>query len=331
MMRLSTMWKVDSIVEPSGSSPVAERILERWACDSGSIRFFRSSANFVYVFQINGKRHFLRFADSSERGREAIEAEVDLLQWLAGTGIPVACPVASMGGNLVETVETRWGTFHAAVAPALEGEQFEIEDLDDTGFRRWGAALGGLHAALERYPGTGSAKRPTWRDHLELVAACLPDGSSALQDELAEVTSELAALPQSRDRYGLVHYDFELDNLVWRDDSIGILDMDDCSYLWYAADIVFALGDLFEESIEGNDRRFVAFVQGYSGHRPLDEQLPFRVTLFRRLGDLVKYARLVRAADLVVGPEHPEWLRELSRKLHDRASAYRASIEEHRA
>ncbi len=107
--------------------------------------------------------------------------------------------------------------------------------------------------------------------------------------------------------------------------------MDDCSYLWYAADIVFALGDLFEENIHGDDGRFLAFVKGYSEHRPVDEQLPSLVPLFIRLGDLVKYARLVRAADLTVGPEHPEWLRELSQKLHDRASAYRASIEEHQA
>lgn len=331
MMRLSTMWKVDSTIHPSGSSPVAERILERWAHDSGSIRFFRSSANFVYVFLINGKRHFLRFADSSERTREAIEAEVDLLRWLEGAGIPVACPVVSESGNFVETVETPWGTFHAVVAPALEGRRFEIEELDDSGFRRWGAALGALHAALERYPGASSARRPTWRDHLGSVAKCLPDESPALQQDLADVSSELAALPQSGDTYGLIHYDFELDNLVWRDDSIEVLDMDDCSYLWYVADIVFALGDLFEGNIDGDDGRLLAFVMGYSEHRPVDQQLPSLVPLFRRLGDLVKYARLVRSTDLTVGPEHPEWLRELSRKLYDRASAYRASIEEHQA
>lgn len=326
-MRLSTMWKVDSTIDAKGSSPIAERILECWAYDSGSIGFFRSSANFVYVFEIDGKRHFLRFADSSERTREAIEAEVDLLRWLAGTGISVACPVASADGNLVETVESGWGTFHAVVSPALDGAQFEIEELDHSGFRRWGAALGALHAALERYPRAGSAKRPTWRHHLESAALYLPDGARALRQELTEIASDLTALPQARDTYGLVHFDFELDNLVWRDDAIGILDMDDCSYLWYAADIAFALGDLFEENIDGDDARLLAFVQGYSEHRPVDEHLASRVPLFRRLGDLVKYARVVRAADLIVGPEHPEWLRDLSQRLEDRASTYRASIE----
>lgn len=309
--------------------PAAELILQRWNHDSASIRFFRSSANFLYTFRINGTQHFLRFADSSERSREAIEAEGDILQWLDTAGIVAVLPVPSGGGNRVETVETRWGIFHAVVFPALEGEQSQIEDIDDFGFRRWGAALGEFHAAVERYP--GSMMRPTYRDHLDSAGACFPAGAPALQEELAEIASELEALPQSQDTYGLIHFDFELDNLVWREASVGILDLDDCSYLWYAADIAFALGDLFEENVEMDDRRFLAFVQGYSEHRPVDEQLLSRLPLFWRLGALLKYARLVRATDLAIGPEHPEWLRELSRKLHDRMSAYKTSIKERRS
>lgn len=328
MMRLSTIWNVDRTIDANGSSPVAERILERWPYDHGSIRFFRSSANFLYVFRIDGNRHFLRFADSSERTREVIEAEVDLLTWLDGAGIDVALPVASRHGHLVETVETRWGIFHAVVFPALEGTQPGIEDLDDARFQRWGSSLGGLHSALATYPGGDTTTRPTWQHHLDMIRVNLPAEAPALHNELAEVAGELAALPQTLASYGLIHFDVELDNLVWREDAIGILDFDDCSHLWYAADIVFALRDLFEESTNQDDPRFRAFVRGYSEHRPVDGDLPSRVPLFLRLGGLIQYARLVRAADLVVGPEHPEWLGTLSRKLHDRIAAYRTSIED---
>lgn len=197
MMPLSTMWNVDRTIDANGSSPVAERILECWTYDTGSIRFFRSSANFLYVFRINGKHHFLRFADSSERSREAIEAEVDLLSWLGGAGIDVTLPVASRHGHLVERIETRWGTFHAVVFPTLAGEQFEISDLDDSGFRRWGAALGAVHAALATYPGGNTTTRPTWRHHLDMIRATLPKEAPALHSEFADVAGELAALPQS--------------------------------------------------------------------------------------------------------------------------------------
>lgn len=327
MMRLTVMWNVDSTIDPDGRSPVAERIVERWRHDSGTVRFFRSSANFLYTVQIDGTPHFLRFADGQERRRQAIEADIDLLVGLRQTGIDVPLPVASSHGNLVETVETRWGTFHAVVFPALEGTQPEIEDLDDAGLQRWGAALGALHAALATYPAGKAASRPTWRHHLDMIQATVPEGSPALHSELTEVARELASLPQDPATFGLIHFDFELDNLVWQDDAIGILDLDDCSHLWYAADIVFALRDLFEEWAGPGDTRFRAFIRGYSEHRPMVGDQISHLPLFQRLDDLLRYARIVHAADLDVGPEHPEWLGTLSGKLHDRAAAYRASIE----
>lgn len=91
---------------------------------------------------------------------------------------------------------------------------------------------------------------------------------------------------------------------------------------------MFALSDLFDENADLGDIRFRAFVDGYSEHRPVDSDLLSRVPLFLRLGSLIRYARLVRAADLVVGPEHPEWLGTLSQKLNDRTAAYRSSIED---
>ena len=327
MMRLSTMWKVDGTIDADGSSPVAERILERWTYDRGSVRFFRSSANFMYAFQTKGKHHFLRFADNSERRRETIAAEVELLRWLATAGIDIALPVESRLGNLMETVDTDWGEFHAVVFPALVGEQLEIGDLDESGFRRWGAALGGLHVAMDAYPGTGVSARPTWRDHLAFIRQYLPHGSSALGDELAELTSSLAHLTINRDTYGPIHFDFELDNLVWREDSVGIIDFDDCSHLWYTADIAFALGDLFEENVDLGDNRFRAFVGGYSERRDVDPNLKSHVPMFLRFGGLLRYARIVRAVDLPIRTEDPDWLVALSRKLHDRMAVYRASVE----
>ena len=86
MMKLSTMCKVDCMVGANGESPVAEQLLKDWEHDPGSVRFFRSSANFVYVLRTDGRECFLRFAESSERTRETIEAEMDILHWVADKG-----------------------------------------------------------------------------------------------------------------------------------------------------------------------------------------------------------------------------------------------------
>src|SRR4051794_26011895 len=121
MMRLSTLWKVDSTIDAAGSSPLAERILVSWPHEAWSVRFFRSSANFLYTFTQESKRYFLRFSDSTERSRAAIEAEIELVNWLAATGLRVAVQVRAGNGQFVTTTETQLGAFHAAVFAELRG------------------------------------------------------------------------------------------------------------------------------------------------------------------------------------------------------------------
>jgi Ser/Thr protein kinase RdoA (MazF antagonist) len=322
------MWRVDRTIDSDGRSPVAERILERWEHEPGSARFFRSSANFVYLLRTAGRRHFLRFADSAERSRGAVEAESELVDWLGGAGIRVARPVRSRNGRFVETVATNLGVFHAVVFVGLDGDRLEIGDLDESRFQAWGAALGGLHAALKRYSGAGGAARSTWQDHLAFVAEHIPVSEAAVRRELDRVASTLHALPMQSDSYGLIHFDFELDNLCWRDHVIGSLDFDDCAHYWHVADIAFALRDLFEDGVDLDHPSLRAFVRGYSTACPLDERLLTTLPVFLRLAKLMSYARLARALDLPLDPEHPDWLTALNLRLKRRMQAYTTSLKQ---
>jgi Ser/Thr protein kinase RdoA (MazF antagonist) len=322
MMRLSVMWNVDRMIDASGSSPVAEQILDRWPHDPGSARFFRSSANFLYVLRYDGKRRFLRFTESSERPRTSIDAEIALVEWLAEEGLAVARPVQSRNERFVETVATDWGTFHAVVFDALEGTQFEFDELDDAGFRAWGAALGQLHATIRKYPGSVSSARPTMQDYLAQAKLLLPQDAPAVREELHRLESSLDALPVDRDNYGLIHFDFELDNLIWQGRSAQMLDFDDCSFAWYVADIAFALRDCFDSGANMSDPRVREFLSGYAAHTPLaDEQLA-QIPLFSRLARLIQFARICHALDVDGDPGQPNWLTGWIDKLENRMNAY---------
>jgi Ser/Thr protein kinase RdoA (MazF antagonist) len=327
MMRLSTMAKIDATVGNDGSSPVAVQILERWACDRGSVRFFRSSANFIYRFQDHGAFRYLRFAAASERSRQAIEAEMAVLESVARAGITIASPVESKHGNAIETVDTAWGRFHAVAFTALEGEQHEFDELTELGFARWGETLGRLHAATSAL--TNIPARPSWSDHVAFIKSYMPADSPSLQAEYAEIVAAISAVPATQKTYGLIHGDFELDNLVWNRTHMGLLDFDDCARLWFAADIAFALRDLFEEGADTSDPRFRAFAAGYRTSFPLSEEHIGYVPLFLRFAHLFSYARIARSVDLIAGAEYPEWLQRLNNKLLHRMAAYRASVEAH--
>jgi Ser/Thr protein kinase RdoA (MazF antagonist) len=326
MMKLSTMLRVDSTVDTRQQSRIADQILEHWEHDPGSAKFFRSSANFVYVFRIEGKRYFLRFADSAERTGAGIEAEMALLSWLASQGMTVATPVASKNGRCMETVETDLGAFHAVVFAQLQGSQLEIEELNIAQFETWGAALGRLHATTHLYQEPGLSARPTWRDHLVLAQIYSPEDEPEIQAEFDHISSFLASLPVTETNYGLIHGDFELDNLFWQEEILAMLDFDDCSYSWYIADVAFALRDLFETGVDLSHPSFHAFMHGYREHASLDEELIAQLPTFMRLVNLIQYAKLERALDLSKDQDYPEWCTSLLLKLEDWAHNYKASL-----
>lgn len=326
MMRLSTMWAVDREIDEDGRSPIIDRIAERWRHDAGSARFFRSSANFIAVYERDGQRRFLRFADASERDRAAIMAELDVVLWLAAHGLAVALPEPSLSGAMLETVAIGGRSFHAVAFVACPGAQVGIEDLDDAGFHQWGEALGELHAALMFYPAAQFMERRSWRDDLAFIDRQIPEDAAEVRAELLSLRAALEAMPAGSDQAGLIHFDFELDNLVWGDGRIAMLDFDDCAHSWYAADIAFALRDLFDAGRALDDPAVRSFLNGYRARMATTEGALDSVPTFSRFARLLQYARIARSLDLDPGPEYPGWMNGLIGALRDRHDAYRASL-----
>ena len=114
--------------------------------------------------------------------------------------------------------------------------------------------------------------RPSWRDRLSAIQREIPSDSLALQAEYRYFVDWLDTLPTTPETYGMIHGDFELDNLIWRNDSAAVLDFDDSAFMWYAADVAFAVRDLFTKDMDLDDQRFQAFVAGYRESRPLSDE-----------------------------------------------------------
>lgn len=99
MMKLSLMQAVVETLNATYASPIADALVAAWAHDPGSARYFRASANFIFVFKREGQPAILRFAHASERTPAAIQAELDYLQHLAAHNVPVALPIRSLSGR----------------------------------------------------------------------------------------------------------------------------------------------------------------------------------------------------------------------------------------
>ncbi|MFS0557093.1 phosphotransferase enzyme family protein [Brevibacillus sp. 179-C9.3 HS] len=327
MMRLSTMQKVVATVDEEWKSPLAEQIMERWAHDEDSIYYYRSSANFVFIFEVDGQSHFLRFNDASERTAESIEAELQILQYLRDKSVHTAQPVLSVNNRYVETVETDIGTFHAVVFQGLSGEHAEMEELSEEQYMQWGRTLGQLHASLQDIPEHLRAERHNWKDQLDFAKTMMTDDEPFAQKEWEAVmkwADELAASPQN---YGIIHYDFELDNLCWDNGLASVLDFDDCVNHWYLADIAYALRQFSEYAVDLENADIQAFLKGYSEAYPLDmNDLP-QLNGFLRMHNLVMFAKLLRTVDIPENPDYPEWLTDLRTDLLGYLEEYREAFE----
>ncbi|MBM7662178.1 Ser/Thr protein kinase RdoA (MazF antagonist) [Bacillus mesophilus] len=322
MMKLSKMQELLKTVDGEWRSPIAEAILKNWDYDEGSVFFLRASANFIFVFKRNQKRYFLRFNHEEERGKQSIEAEMNILEHLENfSSFNVAKPIKSLHGNFIEVVDTEIGRYNAVVFEGLKGKHYEMEEITTEQAYLWGQTLGKLHECFKKLPENLTINRPSWRTSLVKASEILAIHEKTAYEELIRISKWAEGLNISKENFGMIHYDFELDNVLFDNRMLGILDFDDCMSNWYLADIVYALRDAGEFTMQS--LIINKFIEGYESETKLDSSLLVHAQEFMRIHELVTFAALIRSVDIEESTDHPEWLINLRRKLSERIDRYR--------
>jgi len=327
MMKLSLMQAFFRSVDANWQTTLIQPLLDCWPHDPGSARVLRASSNFILRYTHQGQPRILRLTPSDQRTPQMLQAELDFLNYLANQGLPVNRPLPARSGRLVETVATPLGVLHSISLEWLEGKELEFNDLCPDDFNRWGQSLGELHNAAV---GFTSASRPDWRTLLQDALAALPAEEEAARRAGQILQARLAELPVTPENYGLIHYDFELDNLLWRDGIPQIIDFDDCAHYWLAADIAYALRDLYADcwsQVEITHPSLQAFVAGYRRVRPLPESELAHLPLFMALLNLLMYAELLQIVGEPPSQGEPEWTSSLRRRLAGKLGVYREELD----
>lgn len=89
------MMSLKNMVLGSENDSVAKQLIQSWKHDTDTLKFWRASSNFIYLFERNGVRHFLRFIHEEDNTIETIQAELDFMQHLIAGGYPTVTPVLS--------------------------------------------------------------------------------------------------------------------------------------------------------------------------------------------------------------------------------------------
>lgn len=305
--------------------PRAAVIASQWKIDANSLQIWRYSANFLYTVTITNVRHYLRVAPASERTPERLAQEVALLDWLQAQGwnVPVAIPTRE--GHRVATAISGGDKYYAIMWSEVPGALRDLEDLSTADLETWGAALGRLHATLQRVPKSARPKRTAWHAERDLILAAVPAWSPEVQAVAARSLGWIATLPATGVDYGLIHGDFELDNLPWGVGGPGVIDFDEAGASWLTADIAFAVRDLVEKGEDATSPRLAAFLAGYATARPLPARLPELLPHFSQWARLATLARITHARTDDES-QFPDWARALNQRLGSLADIYQASI-----
>ncbi|MEZ5101584.1 MAG: phosphotransferase [Thermoleophilia bacterium] len=243
-----------------------------------------------------GRRAALRVHRLDYHGRGEIESELDWVEALAADGVVETPPVVrARDGSRVVTVATDElaDPRYVVLFDWLEGDAPREDDVAQ--FRRLGALTARLHAHARAWRRPAGFARFTWDYETTLGPAARwgrwQDGLGIGREELdllgrldGALRRRLEAYGAAADRFGLVHADLRLANLLVAGERTAVIDFDDAGLSWFMYDWGTAVS--FIEHLPTVPEMQSAWVDGYRGVAPLaaaDEAELGTFVLLRRL------------------------------------------------
>jgi Ser/Thr protein kinase RdoA (MazF antagonist) len=193
---------------------------------------------------------------------DEIRSELAWINALRGAAVvDTAAPVPGSDGEFLQRLHSTRGNAsrHAVAFERLPGK--EPADGDTA---RWFTRLGELNAKMHRHarswtlPPGFNRKRwdvdamvgphgywGSWRAGLGLDTA----GIAVLEQAVAHIRRRLDGFGMGAERFGLVHADLRLANLLADGSHLRIIDFDDCGFSWFVYDFATAVSFMEHEAI----------------------------------------------------------------------------------
>lgn len=238
------------------------------------VRMINLSENATYRIDTpDGRRFAMRVHRAGYHSRNAIASELAWIEALRG-GSPVITPMPVPGadGELIQTVSVPGMEPRQVVLFAWEEGAEPPEDELLGPFETLGFVTAQMHAFTRNWEPPRNFERLTWdfdgafgpnahwgswRDGMGLDRE-----KTALFSRVVDLIGErLHRFGKSSKRFGLVHCDMRLANLMIDGDKTKVIDFDDCGLSWYLYDCATALS--FIEHRSDAPELVEAWVRGY--------------------------------------------------------------------
>lgn len=285
---------------PHGIESLARAALPRWGLGNAELRLINRTENATYLVAPRGpgRPAVLRVHREGYHTRNGIRTELAWMRALqseAGVKTPQAIP--GLDGEDIQIVAhpSLSGSRHCVIFEFIEGVEPAADKSLIEPFGRLGEVTARTHVHTERWRRPPYFERLVWdfehcvgstpnwgpwRDGPELTA----DRRALLERTVDTIARRLARFGTAPDRYGLIHADFRLANLLVHEGDVRVIDFDDCGLGWFLYDAATAV-TLIEDSPD-LDALMAAWFEGYRRVRRMpaeDEAELWTFLMLRRL------------------------------------------------
>ncbi|GJF17674.1 aminoglycoside phosphotransferase [Mycolicibacterium cyprinidarum] len=211
-------------------------------------------------------------------GYHTLEAIRSELSWMAAlraeTAVATPALIPSLDGRDVVTARVDGNMLYVDAVTFIEGCTAE-EKPEAVGFDELGRISAHMHDHAERWTAPNYFTRFRWDveatvgpqarwGNWRAVAGLGSDGAAVIENAAAKVAARLADFGEGRDRFGLIHTDLRMANLMIDPAGSGgitVIDFDDCGWSWHLADLG-AVVSFIEDAPEA-ERMIAAWLRGY--------------------------------------------------------------------
>lgn len=241
---------------------LARRALRHWGLEGAPIALHSQSENTVFrVGGADGAAYALRVHRPGYHDLGELESEHVWTSDLAAAGISVPKTVETLDGSAYATVafpesgETR----HVGLVEWIDGTPLHelLQDRDDDSelvrrHEELGGIIADFHDATARWsPPPGFRRhawdaeglvgeRPFWGRFWEIADVSDADRARLLAIRNAMLAS-LSEFRRGPERYGMIHADLNLGNVLRAGDRLVVIDFDDAGFGWFGFDLAVAL------------------------------------------------------------------------------------------
>lgn len=257
--------------------------VDRWGMGNDSkISLLTVSENATFMACDDSNRIIIRVHANGYHSYDEIQSELSWIMALKEDNVlNTPAPIKTTAGEIITKVSIG-DIEHLVVAfEFIEGQEPKV----NKGLSFWFEELGAITAKLHQH--SKSWERPSgfirkhwsvdnsigsngyWGDWRKTTNVD-KDGAKIISQAVDIIEKRLNLYGKDSNKYGLVHADLRLANLLIDQDSMSVIDFDDCGFAWYSYDFAAAIS--FHELDPGVPELKRSWLKGYRSVADFSEE-----------------------------------------------------------